>query len=435
MGKPHGAINGLVQHLDFVVFFKRHHHGTQHADALGLVGLLYFHDLKAAGEGGILLDVTLVFVPGGGGDGAEGAAGEGGFEQIGGITGTAATSAHERVGFVNEQDDGLGRGLDFINHTAQALLEFAFHARARLKQAHVQRADAHILERRGHITRKNALHEAFDDGGLADAGFARQDGIILPAAHEDVHALPDFLITTDDGINFSFARLFRQVNGEPFQRLLFAHRGRGHRVAGFAGRGVAAHAFLDGESLLRRTAANFSKLIGQRLQLDFRKLFGDPIGQHAAKTGSLEDADEDVPDAHAPFAKQERAVDPRPLDGFLQMRRKVGDGRGPARQPVQRGGDVGGEPAGVNAEMPGDAVQVGVRELRDLVNPVDQLDVGIAAQLAEDGGVLDGFVADAVQLAEECSAFDFSHVMRGVSGSGKYSVRGKDDVVDGVVGG
>ena len=67
--------------------------------------------------------------------------------------------------------------------------------------------------------------ETFDDGGFAHTRFAGEDGVVLAAAHEDVHALADFLVAADDGINFALAGFFREVGGEAFQRLLLAHLG------------------------------------------------------------------------------------------------------------------------------------------------------------------------------------------------------------------
>ena len=46
--------------------------------------------------------------------------------------------------------------------------------------------------------------EAFDDGRFADAGFAGEDRIVLPAAHEDVDDLANLLIAADDRIDLAF---------------------------------------------------------------------------------------------------------------------------------------------------------------------------------------------------------------------------------------
>src|SRR5688572_19001874 len=56
-----------------------------------------------------------------------------------------------------------------------------------------------------------------------------------------------------------------------------------------------------------------------------------------------------------------------------------------------------------------DTMDVGVRVLEQLVQPMNRLDVGIAAHLAEDGGAFDRLVTETVELPEKCGAFDFSH--------------------------
>ncbi len=82
--------------------------------------------------------------------------------------------------------------------------------------------------------------EAFDDGGLADARLAHQDGIVLPPAHQDIDELADFLVAPDDRVHFAASRLFGQIGGELLEGFLLAHLGRRHRAAGLAGRGGAA---------------------------------------------------------------------------------------------------------------------------------------------------------------------------------------------------
>jgi hypothetical protein len=46
-------------------------------------------------------------------------------------------------------------------------------------------------------------------------------------------------------------------------------------------------------------------------------------------------------------------------------------------------------------------MKVRILELQDLVEPMHQLDVGVAAQLAESGRAFDGLVGQAVQLSKE----------------------------------
>ena len=89
--------------------------------------------LKPAREGGIFLDVLLVFGPSGGANRAKRPAGQCGLEQVGGVSGASgAASADQGVNFINEQHDGRSAGLHFIDHAAKPLLELAFHAGAGL---------------------------------------------------------------------------------------------------------------------------------------------------------------------------------------------------------------------------------------------------------------------------------------------------------------
>jgi hypothetical protein len=61
--------------------------------------------------------------------------------------------------------------------------------------------------------------------------------------------------------------------------------------------------------------------------------------------------------------------------------------------------------------MADDAVQVAVVELQQLVQPMDQFDIGVAAQFAENRGTFDGLVEHRVEFAEQCGALDFRHGM------------------------
>ncbi len=51
-----------------------------------------------------------------------------------------AARADQRVRLVDEQDDRLRRGLHFLDHLAQPVLELALHAGAGLQQADIEHA-------------------------------------------------------------------------------------------------------------------------------------------------------------------------------------------------------------------------------------------------------------------------------------------------------
>src|SRR5262249_48756175 len=74
-----------------------------------------------------------------------------------------------------------------------------------------------------------------------------------------------------------------------------------------------------------------------------------------------------------------------------------------------RAGHVGGELRAVQLEMAHDAMQVGILRLQDLLQPMLELHVRIAAQLAEYCRALDRLVGERVELAEQGDAADLAH--------------------------
>ena len=139
--------------------------------------------LEAALERGVLLDVLLVLVERGRADGAQLAAGEHRLEQVGRVDrALGGAGADDRVQLVHEQDDlALGVG-DLLQDRLQALLELAAVLRAGQQGADVEADDLAVAQGLGDVAADDALREALDDRGLADAGLADQDGVVLGAA-------------------------------------------------------------------------------------------------------------------------------------------------------------------------------------------------------------------------------------------------------------
>ena len=134
MRQAHRGLERLVQDLHAMMLLEHRGDAAHHEDRLVLARLGHLHDLEAPGQRRILLDVFLVFRPRGGGDGSQRAARERRLQQVGRVAGAGrAAGADQRVGFVHEQDDGFRRCLHFVDHLAQALLEFSLHARAGLQ--------------------------------------------------------------------------------------------------------------------------------------------------------------------------------------------------------------------------------------------------------------------------------------------------------------
>jgi hypothetical protein len=86
------------------------------------------------------------------------------------------------VQLVDEEDDPPFRGLDLVQHRLETFLELASVFRACEQRADVERPDALSLEPLGHVAGNDALSKPFDDRGLADAGVADENRVVLRSA-------------------------------------------------------------------------------------------------------------------------------------------------------------------------------------------------------------------------------------------------------------
>ena len=110
------------------------------------------------------------------------------------------TGPDDGVQLVDEEDD-LARGvLDLGQHGLQPLLELAAVLRACEERAEVECPDALALEPLGHVAGDDPLREPLHDRGLAHAGIADQDRIVLRAAREHLDYAPDLLVAPDYGV-------------------------------------------------------------------------------------------------------------------------------------------------------------------------------------------------------------------------------------------
>src|SRR5439155_10524568 len=181
------------------------------------------HRLEAPLERRVLLDVLPVLVERGRADGVELAAREHRLQHVRRVDrafGRAGTD--DGVELVDEQDDlTLARG-DLLQDGLEPLLELAAVLRAGEERADVQLEDALVLETLGHVAAHDALRETLDDRGLAHAGLADEDRVVLRAAREDLDDAPDLLVATDDRIDLALARELGEVATVLLERLILA---------------------------------------------------------------------------------------------------------------------------------------------------------------------------------------------------------------------
>src|SRR5262245_46481958 len=91
------------------------------------------------------------------------------------------------------------------------------------------------------------------------------------------------------------------------------------------------------------------------------------------------------------------------------MLREVLDGRSPTRQLLERRLQIAHEARRVDLERAQDAMQGRVRQVDDLEEPVRQVDVRIAPELAERHGALSRLEHEGIELAEQGCTADLGH--------------------------
>jgi hypothetical protein len=130
------------------------------------------------------------------------------------------------VELVDEEDHLARGGGDLLQHGLEPLLELAAELGAGDQRTKVERHQALVLQALRHVAIDDAQRQAFDDGGLADAGLADQHGIVLGAPRQDLDGAADLLVAPDDGVELAVARGLGQVAGIFLERFI-AVLGRG----------------------------------------------------------------------------------------------------------------------------------------------------------------------------------------------------------------
>src|SRR6476646_750313 len=170
--------------------------------------------LEAALEGGVLLEVLAVLVARGSADRLQLTACEHRLEDAGRVDrALRGAGADERVELVDEQDD-VAPCLDLFEDLLQALLEIAAVPGSGDQRAEVERVDLLPLEGLGDLSLDDGLGQAFDDGGLADAGLADQHRVVLGATREHLHDPLVLFRTADDRVELVLPGELGQISPE-----------------------------------------------------------------------------------------------------------------------------------------------------------------------------------------------------------------------------
>ena len=160
--------------------------------------------LEAPLERRVLLDVLAVLVERRRADAAQLAAREHRLQHVRGVDrALRRAGADDRVQLVDEEDQLALGVLDLAEHGLQPLLELAAVLRAGEQRADVERPHALALQAFGHVAVDDALREALDDRGLADARLADQHGVVLRAARQHLDDAADLLVAADDRVELA----------------------------------------------------------------------------------------------------------------------------------------------------------------------------------------------------------------------------------------
>ena len=105
-------------------------------------------------------------------------------------------------------------------HGLQPLLELAAIFGAGDQRAQVERQHLLVLQALRHVALDDAMRQALDDGGLADARLADQHRIVLGAARQHLDGAPDLLVAADHRIELALGRGLGEVAGVALQRVV-----------------------------------------------------------------------------------------------------------------------------------------------------------------------------------------------------------------------
>ena len=142
------------------------------------------------------------------------------LEQVRGIHRAAGggAGADHGVDLVDEHDRAR-IGLELLDHLLEPLLEVAAIARAGEQRAHVEREHGRVLQHVRHFAVHDAARQAFGDRGLADAGIADEQRIVLLPAAQHLDGAADLGVAADQRIDLAVLGLLVEVDAIGLERV------------------------------------------------------------------------------------------------------------------------------------------------------------------------------------------------------------------------
>ena len=113
--------------------------------------------------------------------------------------------------FVDKGDDLAVRSFDLAQNSLEAFFEFATVLRARNHSGQIKSDQLLVLQRFGDVASDDSLSEAFDDGGLTDAGLTDQNRVVLGSTRQHLDHAADFAIATNHRVQLALTCNLSQV--------------------------------------------------------------------------------------------------------------------------------------------------------------------------------------------------------------------------------
>src|SRR6266567_2231347 len=210
----HGEFDGRIGVADRVEFFVAVLDAHDDLDGVGLVGRRDLDGLEAALEGAILLDRLAIFSGRGCADALDFAAAQRRLEDVGGVERALGGACTDEGMELVDEDDGVLIFHQLFHDGFEALFKLAAVLGAGDDERKIQSEHALVGEEGRDFAVGDALGEAFDDGGLADAGFADKHRVVLGAAAEDLNDALELAVATDQRIELAVHGSLGQVTAE-----------------------------------------------------------------------------------------------------------------------------------------------------------------------------------------------------------------------------
>ena len=218
-GERHGGLQRFIGDGQLMVRLILVPQPLQNGHGVLRRGLAHGDRLEPALQRGVFFNVLAVLVEGGGADDPDLTPAQSGLDDVGGVHGAlGGAGAHDGVQLVDEEDD-VAVLLHFIQRVFDTLLEFAAVLGAGHHTAQVKAQQLFVQQLLRHIGAGDTLGKTLGNGGLADAGFADQHGVVLGAAGKDLHHTLNLLVAADDGVKLALTGRLGQIAGKLLQRL------------------------------------------------------------------------------------------------------------------------------------------------------------------------------------------------------------------------